>query len=303
VTQDRREETAVDELAAAFEGHRSHLLAVAHRLLGGTAEAEDVVQESWLRLRSQAEDRPADVIENLGGWLTTVVTRLSLDQLRRRSVRGEVPLEVRPEESAPAPGPEGEADLAEQVGDALLVVLDTLSPAERVCFVLHDLFGVSFDEIARMLGRTQPAVRQLASRGRRRVRAPAEVPDADRQTQQRVVESFLTASRAGDFRALLDLLDPGAVIRADQDAVRLGSASVVTGAHAVAETFCGRAQGARIAELDGYAAATWSVGGTPRVVFGFVLDGARIAVVEMIADPEVIAALDLGSGSSGPTGR
>lgn len=284
----------MDELTADFEEQRSHLMAVALRLLGSATSAEDVVQESWLRLRAQREEHPDESIENLGGWLTTVVTRLSLDQLRRRSTRSDEPLEARPEEAGPGPGPEAEAELADQVGDALLVVLDKLSPAERVSFVLHDLFGVSFDDIARILGRTPAAVRQLASRGRRRVRNPDVVPEADRQTQQQVVSSFLDASRAGDFRGLMDLLDPGAVIRADSAAVQMGSEPVVSGAEAVAEAFRGRAQVARVGSLDGYAAAVWSVGGAPKVVFGFVFEGDRITEVELLADPEVLARLDLG---------
>lgn len=289
----------MEQLSAGFEAHREHLTGVAQGLLGSTAEADDVVQEAWLRLHAHRQERDGSHIANLGGWLTTVVTRLCLDQLRRRNRRRELPLNEAACELVGSLDPAAEAERTEQVGAALLNILETLSPAERVCFVLHDLFGVSFDELSSSLGRSPAAVRQLASRGRRRVRYPKTSPEADRTGQRIIVESFLAASRAGDLTALLELLDPGAVIRADGAAVAMGAQPVVSQAAAVAATFSGRARRARLTDLDGYAAAAWFAGGRPNVVFGFVVDGTRITEIELIADPLVIELLDLAQ----PTAR
>src|SRR5437763_6093184 len=232
-----------DWLTDRFEAHRAHLKAVAYRMLGSASEADDAVQEAWIRLSRAG----ADDVANLGGWLTTVVSRVCLDMLRSRSARREEPIdtpvpEMGPGQAAPV-DPEQEALLADSVGSALLVVLETLAPAERLAFVLHDLFAVPFDEIAAIVGRSPAAARQLASRARRRVQGATADPIADRARQRAVVDAFLAASRGGDFTALLALLDPDVVLRADEAAVRTGNiAAEVRGAAAVAETFAGRAR-------------------------------------------------------------
>jgi len=279
----------MQEIATEFEAHRTHLRAVAYRLLGSVHEADDAVQEAWLRL-SRSD---ADEIDNLGGWLTTVVSRICLDQLRSRRTRREDPIDDTTPLPVEAVRPEDEAVLADSVGVAMLVVLERLSPAERLAFVLHDLFALPFDEIATITGRSPAAARQLASRGRRRVQEPEHSPEADRATQQRVVDAFLTASRGGDFQGLLDLLDPDAVVRPDGAAVAMGAEPLVTGAEAVAETFSGRAQGARLALVDGYAGAAWRHRGETRVVFAFTVEDGRITEIELLADPEVLGVLDL----------
>src|SRR5881398_321654 len=231
-----------DWLAERFEGHRGHLRAVAYRMLGSLSEADDAVQESWLRLsRSDTSS-----VENLGGWLTTVVARICLDMLRARNSRREEPLEASvPESIMSREGgldPEQEALLADSVGLALLVVLDTLNPAERLAFVLHDIFGMPFEEIAPIVERSPTAARQLASRARRRVRGAATVKDADLTYQREVVDAFLAASRGGDFDALLAMLDPDVVFRVDSGAVPAGASKEFRGAPAVARQFVGRAQ-------------------------------------------------------------
>src|ERR671916_14390 len=217
-------------LAQRFEEHRAHLRAVAYRMLGSPSEAEDAVQEAWLRLsRSDTSG-----VENLGGWLTTIVGRVCLDMLRSRRSRREGPLGVHLPEPivsrADGIDPEHEALLADSVGLALLVVLETLSPAERLAFVLHDMFAVPFDEIAPIVGRSSTATRQLASRARRRVQGETAIPDADLDTQREVVDAFLAAAREGDFEALLEVLDPDVVVRDDRGAVPIGASSVVRGA-------------------------------------------------------------------------
>ena len=283
-----------DRLATSFEEHRPRLRGVAQRMLGSTQEADDAVQEAWLRL-SRTDSATVD---NLGGWLTTVVARVCLDMLRSRKARRETfadPSEAGgalPGDAGPR-GPEQEAELADSVGAALLVVLETLAPAERLAFVLHDLFAVPFDEIAPVLGRTPTAARQLASRARRRVRSPGTSLDADRAAQRRVVEAFLAASRQGDFTALVALLHPDARVRADAAAVATGAAPEVLGAEAVAATFSGRATAARPALLDGFAGAVWSVGGRPRVVFGFTVEEGLVREIELLADPDLLGRLDL----------
>jgi RNA polymerase sigma factor (sigma-70 family) len=278
-----------DWLAERFEAHRPHLRAVAYRMLGSAAEADDAVQEAWLR----ASRAGADEVDNLGGWLTTVVARVCLNQLRSRRSRPEAPLDDQAAELADgAADPEAEAVLADAVGPALLVVLDTLSPAERLAFVLHDLFAVPFGEIAEILGRSEAAARQLASRARRRVQG-AEAPEGDRARQRLVVEAFLAASRKGDFEALLRLLDPRVVARADAAAVAAGAEAEVRGARAVAGTFVGRARFARPALVEGAVGAVWAPGGRPRVVFAFTVSDGRVAEIRLLADPERLAELDL----------
>ena len=280
-----------DWLAERFEEQRPHLRTVAYRMLGSRSEADDAVQEAWLRLSRTDADR----IENLGAWLTTVVARVCLNMLRSRRTRREEPLD--PDAAAVAgehggSDPEHEALLADSVGLALLVVLDTLPPAERVAFVLHDMFDLPFEEIAPIVGRTPAATRQLASRARRRVRG-ATAGDADPARRRQIVEAFLAASRGGDFAALLALLDPEVVLRADAVAVQAGADEEVHGARAVAETFSGRARVARAALVDGVVHAVWAVGGRPRVVFRFAIADGRITGIDLVADPDELGKLDV----------
>jgi len=277
---------------AVFEGERGRLRAVAVRMLGSPDEADDVLQEAWLRwdAADQAE------IERPPAWLTTVTSRLCLDRLRARGRRDAASLDAVAEAPSAAAGPVDEAELAESVDAALLVVLDLLSPAERLAFVLHDLFGLPFDEIAAITGRSAAAVRQLASRGRRRVREPEAASAVEvRARQQRVVDAFFAASKAGDFAALMELLDPDAVVRADGHAVGMGAQPLLVGAEAVAGRFCGQARAVVPIVLDEYAAATWQLRGVPQVVFGFVLDDETglVTEVEMLSDPDVLAVTDL----------
>jgi RNA polymerase sigma factor (sigma-70 family) len=285
-----------DWLAEQFEQHRSHLRAVAYRMLGSSAEADDAVQEAWLRLSRTGTGG----VGNLGGWLTTVVGRVSLDMLRSRRSRREDPLGPElPEELHDArdgTDPEREVLLADAVGPALLVVLETLAPAERLAFVLHDLFAVPFDEIAAILGRSPAAARQLASRARRRVQGAPAAPGADPGRQRAVVDAFLAASRDGDFDALVALLDPDVVLRADPAAVRTGAEAEVRGARAVAGTFSGRARFARPALVDGAAGAVWAPGGRPRVAFRFTITGGRITGIDLVADPEQLGRLAITPG-------
>jgi RNA polymerase sigma factor (sigma-70 family) len=277
-----------DLLAQEFETHREHLRAVALRMLGSSREADDAVQEAWLRL-SRAD---AGAVDNLGGWLTTVVARVCLDMLRAPATKREVPPDAAHDPVA-LTSPEDEALLSDSVGLALLVVLDTLAPAERLAFVLHDMFAVPFEEIAPIVGRTPAAARQLASRARRRVQSDPAVPDASSATQRDVVAAFLAASRQGDFAGLLRLLDPQVVLRADPTVVGFGAAAEVRGPDGVAETFAGRAQAARLMLVDGLAGAVWSVGGRTRVVFAFAVRGGRVVGIELLGDPETLGILDL----------
>jgi RNA polymerase sigma factor (sigma-70 family) len=278
-----------ETLARQFEDHRSHLRAVAYRMLGSASEADDAVQEAWIRL----DRSDTGAVANMRGWLTTVVARVALDMLRARRSRREEPLdEPRPGAHGQAPDPEREAVLAESVGLAMLVVLDALTPAERIAFVLHDLFGIPFGEVAVVLDRSPAAAKQLASRARRRVRT-GTAPDGDPARQRAVVDAFLAASRGGDFGALLALLDPDVALRADPASVRAGAPAEVLGADAVARTFSGRAQAARPALVDGLAGAVWAPGGRPRVVFRFTLVAGLITAIDMIADPGTVEELDL----------
>ena len=269
-------------LAEEFEAHRDRLRAVAYRVLGSANEADDAVQEAWLRLQR------TDGIDNLGGWLTTVVSRVCLDMLRSRSSRREDSFTDVADEPATVadPGhPEFEAELADSVGSALLVVLQSLAPAERLAFVLHDMFAVPFEEIATIIGRSPAATRQLASRARRRVQRPDEVPEPG---DRAVVDAFLAASRGGDFGGLLALLDPDAVVLADAAAVRMGSDALVTGAQSVAETFAGRARAARPALIDGAPGAAWLPKGDLSVAFAFTIVAGRITEIELLADPDTL---------------
>ena len=265
---------------------------VAYRMLGSLSEAEDAVQEAWLRLSRSG----ASGVENLGGWLTTVVARVCLDMLRSRKAKAEEPLVPQVPEPTTSQGPndpEQEAILADSVGLALLVVLETLTPAERVAFVLHDLFAMPFEEIAPIVGRSAAAARQLASRARRRVQGGTTVGDDDRSRQREIVAAFLAASRGGDLAGLLALLDPDVVLRADGAAVAAGAADEVRGSAAVAETFSGRARAAQPALINGVAGLVWAPGGQPRVVFDFAIAGGKIVAIHLIADPQRLRDLDL----------
>jgi len=286
-------------LAERFETHRGHLTAVAYRMLGSRSEADDAVQESWLRL-SRAD---TSGVENLGGWLTTVVARVCLDLLRSRAARREEPLEPLGAEGALVPElvasrgggstPEDEALLADAVGIALLVVLDTLKPAERLAFVLHDLFDVPFDAIAPIVGRSPTAARQLASRARRRVQGTGAVPDADLAPQRTVVDAFLAASRAGNFEALLTLLDPEVVFRADRIAVATGASAEMRGAASVARQFLGRAQAARPVLVDGAVGVVVAPRGRLFVALQVTIKGGKITEIDAVADPQHLRQLDL----------
>lgn len=279
-------------LAERFEANRPHLRRVAYRMLGSSAEAEDAVQEAWLRLsRSDTSG-----VDNLGGWLTTVTARICLDMLRSRKMRREEALDD-PAPAGKAPGgfePELEAQLADSVGLAMLVVLQALTPAERVAFVLHDMFDISFDEIASVVGRTPEATRQLASRARRRVQGAPAVPEGELARQRSVVDAFLAASRDGDFEGLLTLLDPDVVLRADATAVALGDTAETRGATPVAQFFKGRAQLARTALVNGRVGVVVAPKGRLLLVLLPVVVGGRIIEIDVVADPARLAALELG---------
>ncbi|MBR1121445.1 sigma-70 family RNA polymerase sigma factor [Bradyrhizobium lablabi] len=275
-------------LAEKFEAKRAHLRAVAYRMLGSTAEVDDAVQETWLRL-SRSD---TSAVENLGGWLTTVVARVCLDMLRARKSRREEPMGPHVPEPVADDTHGRDAEMADSVGAALLVVLETLAPAERLAFVLHDMFAVPFEEIAPIVGRTPAAARQLASRARRRVQG-APPPDADLGRQRKIVDAFIAASRNGDFEGLLAVLDPDVRFRADEAAQRLGSLAEMRGAPAVAAAFKGRAQAARTALVDGAPAIAVILGGQLRIVVRLTIAGDRIAAVEAVADADRIAEFDV----------
>ncbi len=280
-----------DWLAERFEAHRGHLRAVAYRMLGSLSEADDAVQEAWLRLAGADSSE----VENLGGWLTTIVARVCLNMLRTRSSRREQPLDggvhlpdpvISRQDGA---DPEQEVLLADAVGLALLVVLDTLAPAERVAFVLHDMFAVPFDEIAPIVGRSEAAARQLASRARRRVQETAPVPDADLTRQRKVVDAFFAAARDGDFDALVAVLDPDVVLRSDGGVTRPAATVVVHGAAAVARqalTFARLSPFVRPALVNGVAGVVVAPRGRPYSVMGFTVRGGRIVAIDGLADPE-----------------
>ena len=271
------------DLAARFEADRPHLRRVAYRMLGSLAEAEDAVQESWLRLSRAG----ADEVGNLTGWLTTVVARICLDMLRARKARREEPADLRAAEPASDADPGQERELADSVGLALLVVLQALEPAERIAFVLHDMFDLPFDEISPILGRSTVATRQLASRARRRVQGAPKSNDA--LAERKVVDAFLTAARDGNFEALLAVLDPGVVMRGDAASIRLGGPRQLSGSAAVAKAFVGRAQQARFALVDGAAAILVVPSGRLLLVLGVTIQGGKISAIEAIADPDRLA--------------
>ena len=294
--------TPQDYLADQFETHRAHLNAVAYRMLGSLAEAEDAVQEAWLRL-SRVDD---DEIGNLGGWLTTVVGRVCLDMLRSRRVRREEPWEVRMPDPVvgveDAFDPEQQALLADAVGLALQVVLESLGPAERLAFVLHDLFGLPFEQIAPIVERSPDAARKLASRARARVRGFAPSPDADLARQRRVVDAFQAAARDGDFEALLAVLDPDVVLRADTGAP--GGLSTLIGAREVAGNALlyrnvHQVPFVRGVLVNGGAGLLSSVEGRPVSLMSFTVVDGRIVAIDILADPERLARLDLEAVTSG----
>ncbi|HZQ56464.1 MAG TPA: sigma-70 family RNA polymerase sigma factor [Acidimicrobiales bacterium] len=274
-----------DWLTTTFEDQRPRLTAVAYRVLGSPAEAEDAVQEAWIRLTRS----DTTAIDNLGGWLTTVVSRVALDMLRsrRRHEDRTVP------EHADAGNPEDDAVMADSVGAALLVVLDTLTPSERLAFVLHDMFAVPFDEIGTVMGRSPDAAKQLASRARAKVRGAAPADEPGVQRQREVVDAFLAASRNGEFERLVALLHPEVALRADAAAVKLGSPEGVRGPAAVAGMFSGRALAATAALIDGVPGLVWEVQGRPKVVWDFTVRDGTVVAIEMIADQAALADMEL----------
>jgi RNA polymerase sigma factor (sigma-70 family) len=285
-----------DWLAERFEDNRTQLRAVAYRMLGSVNEADDAVQESWLRL---SRSEPAD-IENLRAWLTTVVARVCLDMLRARNARREEPFGAHVPEPIVSRedgvDPEYEALLADSVGLALLVVLETLAPAERLAFVLHDMFAVPFDQIAPIVGRSPAAARQLASRARRRVRGATPAPDVDLARQREAVDAFIAAARGGDFDALVAVLDPDVVLRVDRGVVRPGASREVRGAPAVARqalSFARLAPFARAALVNGAAGFVVAPGGRPVAVAGFTVASGKIVEIDLLADPARLRTLDL----------
>ena len=289
-----------DWLADQFEEHRAHLRAVAYRMLGSASDAEDAVQESWFRLNR------TDVsgVENLRAWLTTVVARVCLDMLRTRTARREDPLDVHvpdPVITRADGDPESGAMLADSVGLALLVVLETLEPAERLAFVLHDVFGMTFDEIGPVVDRSPVAARQLASRARRRVQSKAPHSEPDRQEQRRVVEAFLAAAREGDFERLVAVLDPDIVLRADAGALT-GMSRIVRGADAVASqaaTFSKSGLSSHVVLVNGsIGLVSRRADGRVFSVIGFTIAGGKIVEMDILADPERLSRLDLSAINS-----
>ena len=280
-------------LVQEFESNRPHLRAVAFRILGNAHDVDDVLQDAWLRLSTSDSDE----IENITGWLTTVVARICLNRLRSRQRR---PAQSLDDSSADverlvvltAMTPEEQAELADSMGLALLVVLEMLSPAERISFVLHDMFSFSFDEVAQILGKSSEACRQLASRARRRVRT-ADDPTADPQRQREVVDAFLSASRSGDFQTLLSLLSPDVELVADAAAVAIGARERKDGPFAVATRFSGGAQSARAALIDGRAGLVWAQARRPKVVFDFTVLAGKVTRIDMISDEDVLDELNI----------
>ncbi len=283
-----------DRLAEEFEKHRAHLRGVAYRMLGSASEADDAVQESWIRLGRT----DVSAVENLRAWLTTVVARVCLDMLRTRTSRREDPLDTHVPDPVIARAdlnPESDAILADSVGLALLVVLETLEPAERLAFVLHDVFGMTFDEIAPIVDRSAVAARQLASRARRRVQSNAPTPDRDLHEQRRVVEAFLAAVREGDFEGLVAVLDPDVVLRADGGAH--GPSRIVRGARAVASQASGFS---RLGLINQIVLVNGNIGvvarrpdGEPFSIVAFTVAGGRVVAMDILADPKRVGRLDL----------
>lgn len=300
--------TETDWLTARFVEQRPRLRAVAYRMLGSAAEADDAVQEAWLRVNRASDS--ADDVDNLPAWLTTIVARVCLNQLRSRATRREEPLDLdargydRTVSEGPGADPEQEALLADSVGLALLVVLDTLAPAERLAFVLHDMFDLPFDEIAPIVGRSSAATRQLASRARRRVRGAADEdprPRADLPRQRRVVDAYLKAIRAGDFEGLVRLLDPDVVLRSDSTTLPSGRPMELRGAEVVARSAMassGRARFSGLALVDGSAGIVMAPQGRLFLVLAFQFAGAgddlRISSIDVVADPKRLDTIDLG---------
>lgn len=285
-----------DPLTEGFDAHRPHLRAVAYRLLGSLSDADDAVQEAWLRINRSGTEG----VDNLGGWLTTVVARVCLDMLRARGTRREQPVGLHlpdPIISSDGPlSPEQQAMLADSVGLALLVVLEELAPAERLALVLHDTFAVPFDRIAAILGRSPGAVRQLASRARRRVRSAAAVPDTDLAHQRKAVDAFLAAARHGDFDALVAVLDPDVVVRADWGGAPGSVSRMVRGARRVAEQamiFSRRAPLARPVTVNGAAGAVAAMDGRVYAVMGFIVRDGKIVEIDILADPVRLGGLDI----------
>ncbi len=280
-------------LEQQFEENRPHLRAVAYRILGSTHDVDDALQDAWLRLSSSNPNE----IENITGWLTTVVARICLNTLRSRQRRPAGSLDASYSDierfaASSAITPEEQAEVADAMGVALLVVLEMLSPAERIAFVLHDMFSFSFDEIGQILGKSTDACRQLASRARRRVRT-AQDPSADPRRQREVVDAFLGASRKGDFQTLLTLLSPDVELVADAAAVAIGAPERKDGPFDVATRFSGGAQSARMVLLDGVAGLVWAQGGTPKVVFDFTVVAGQVTRIDMISDEDVLCELDI----------
>jgi RNA polymerase sigma-70 factor (ECF subfamily) len=295
-----------DWLAQSFQAHRTHLRAVAYRMLGSLGEAEDAVQETWLRLaRSDTSG-----VDNLGGWLTTVTSRVCLDLLRARAARREDPLDVHVPDPivsrADGTDPEQQALLADSVGLALLVVLDTLTPTERLAFVLHDVFAVPFEQIGPILERSPAAAKQLASRARRRLRGAAPASDADRSGQRELLDAFLTAAREGDFDRLLAVLDPEVVLRADAGAGPLGPSQLIRGAREVAGQalrFAPIARHAWHALVNGGPGLIAVTDGQPIAVMGVTVRYGRIVEIDILADPERLRHLDLTAWATDPPAR
>ncbi|WP_374077134.1 sigma-70 family RNA polymerase sigma factor [Bdellovibrio bacteriovorus] len=289
-----------DWLAKHFEERRSHLKAIAYRMLGSAGEAEDAVQETWTKL-SQSE---SEQIENLNGWLTTVVARVCLDMLRSKKSKREESLddEIYEIPSDGSDNPETHFMLADAVGPALLIVLDMLTPAERIAFVLHDLFDLSFEEIAPIIDRSEENARQLASRARRRIRG-AKNSQEDSERQREVISAFLAASRDGNFEALIKLLHPDATLRADETAVKIAEANKakgapqfkkeIKGAKSVADTMNGKAAAAQLALINGLTGATWAPGGKPVVAFCFSVKDGKISDIEIVMDPKKLSTFDI----------
>lgn len=279
-------------LADQFESNRPHLRSVAFRILGNVEDADDALQETWLRLSTT----DAGDIENLRGWLTTVASRICLNLLRSRQRRPSESIDdsadVEQLSVRAAVTPEEQAILADSMGPALLIVLDRLTPAERICFVLHDMFAVSYEEIAGILGKSPEACRQIASRARRRVRM-TEDPTSDPQRQREIVDAFLAAAKTGDFQMLLSLLSPDVELVADAAAIGMGAPASLVGCNDVASRFSGGAKAARTALLDGLAGLVWSQGGTVKVAFDFTVVADKVTKIEMIAEHDVLGEIDI----------
>jgi RNA polymerase sigma-70 factor (ECF subfamily) len=285
----QQEDVVVDVITEQFEAQRDRLHGLARQMLGSASDADDVLQEAWLRLhRTDTAE-----VENLGGWLTTVVSRLCLDALRRRATRREDPIDDAERVVHDGPDPEREALLGDAVGPALMVVLDSMRPVERLAFVLHDVFALSFDEIAVIVERSPDAVRQLTSRARRRVQGRRPAGSVDVVRQERVVRAFLDASRHGRFDDLLAVLAPDVVVRGDAAAIAMGTEPEIRTAQTVATLYNGRARAARFALLDGVPGAVWAMAGEVKVAFEFTVVDDLITEIVLRADPERLGALEV----------